>query len=314
MSAQTQIMAQIEAASSIVIHRHQRPDPDAVGSQQGLANILKTTFPEKKIYSVGKQVPSMAWMGEMDIIPDEVYDTALVIVTDTANEPRVDDRRYDYAKTLIKIDHHPNDEPFGDYSWIDDTASSTSEMIYRFYDEFSDKLKMTREGASYLYSGIIGDTGRFLHATTPTTMETAAALMRFGFDWTAMTQRMDTITPEAAKATGYVYDHMTLTPEGVGYIILEHETLTEFGLGDFSTAFIVPVLGSIDQAKAWVVFEEQEEGFYRARLRSRNIVINDIAKRHGGGGHKFASGAIAENIDEVHDIINEMKETVKEQA
>ncbi|WP_419155076.1 DHH family phosphoesterase [Weissella minor] len=312
MTAQTQIFAQIKAADTIIIHRHQRPDPDAVGSQMGLAEIIRNTYPTKKVYVVGKEVPSLSWMGTMDTIDDSVYDDALVIVTDTANEPRVDDRRYEYGKTLVKIDHHPNDEPYGDYSWVDTTVSSSSELIFSFYNEFKEELTLSNAGASYLYSGIVGDTGRFLYATGASTMWTVAELMKFNFDWTKINQKMDTISPEAAKVSGYVYEHMTLTDAGLNYIILTNEILDSFELGDYGTAFIVPLMGKVDAAQAWAVFEQQDEGFYRVRLRSREIPINGIAKRHGGGGHPLASGALAQTDAEANDIVYELNQLLKE--
>lgn len=314
MTAQTAILAQIKAADTIIIHRHQRPDPDAFGSQFGLAELIKTSFPEKQVHVVGKQVPSMTWMGEMEQIPDSLYDDALVIVTDTANSPRVDDRRFDYGKVLVKIDHHPNDEPYGDYTWVIEGASSTSAMIFAFYKEFEDELTLSDAGASYLYAGIVGDTGRFLYATKSETMQVVADLMKFDFDWFKINQQMDTISVEAARASGYVYNNMVTTDNGFNYIILTSEVVENFNLGDFGTAFIVPLLGKINTVKAWAVFEQQDDGFFRVRLRSRNTVINEIAKRHGGGGHKFASGAFAKDIDEVHEIIREADETLKEQT
>ncbi|MDH5013170.1 phosphoesterase [Weissella cibaria] len=314
MTAQTAILAQIKAADTIIIHRHQRPDPDAFGSQFGLAELIKTSFPEKQVHVVGKQVHSMTWMGEMEQIPDSLYDDALVIVTDTANSPRVDDRRFDYGKVLVKIDHHPNDEPYGDYTWVIEGASSTSAMIFAFYKEFEDELTLSDAGASYLYAGIVGDTGRFLYATKSETMQVVADLMKFDFDWFKINQQMDTISVEAARASGYVYNNMVTTDNGFNYIILTNEVVENFNLGDFGTAFIVPLLGKINTVKAWAVFEQQDDGFFRVRLRSRNTVINEIAKRHGGGGHKFASGAFAKDIDEVHEIIREADETLKEQT
>lgn len=314
MTAQKAILAQIKAADTIIIHRHQRPDPDAFGSQFGLAELIKTSFPEKQVHVVGKQVPSMTWIGEMEQIPDSLYDDALVIVTDTANSPRVDDRRFDYGKVLVKIDHHPNEEPYGDYTWVIEGASSTSAMIFAFYKEFEDELTLSDAGASYLYAGIVGDTGRFLYATNSETMQVVADLMKFDFDWFKINQQMDTISVEAARASGYVYNNMVTTDNGFNYIILTNEVVENFNLGDFGTAFIVPLLGKINTVKAWAVFEQQDDGFFRVRLRSRNTVINEIAKRHGGGGHKFASGAFAKDIDEVHEIIREADETLKEQT
>lgn len=314
MTAQTAILAQIKAAQTIIIHRHQRPDPDAFGSQFGLAELIKTSFPQKEVHVVGKPVPSMAWMGKMEKIPDKLYDDALVIVTDTANSPRVDDRRFDYGKVLVKIDHHPNDEPYGDYTWVIEDASSTSAMIFAFYQEFASELKLSDKGAAYLYAGIVGDTGRFLYGTNSTTMNIVSELMKFKFDWVTINQQMETISLPAAKASGYVYEHMTTTEYGFNYIILTNDIVDEFNLGDFGTAFIVPLLGKVNTVKAWAVFEQQDDGYFRVRLRSRNIVINEIAKRHGGGGHELAAGATAKNIDEIHDIINEANNLLKEQT
>ncbi|MBJ7618213.1 DHH family phosphoesterase [Weissella confusa] len=314
MTAQTAILAQIKAADTIIIHRHQRPDPDAFGSQLGLAELIKTSFPNKHVHVVGKQVPSSAWMGEMEDIPDSLYDNALVIVTDTANEPRIDDRRFDYGKTLVKIDHHPNEDPYADFNWVEEGASSTSALIYAFYQEFEDELKLSDAGASYLYAGIVGDTGRFLYATKSETMQVVADLMKYDFDWFEINQRMDTISLEAARASAYVYSNMVMTESGFNYIILTNEVVESFDLGEFGTEFIVPLLGKINTAKAWAVFEQQDEGYFRVRLRSRNTVINEIAKRHGGGGHKFASGALAKDMDEINDIIREADQTLKEQT
>ena len=102
----TAIFEQIKKYNKIIIHRHQRPDPDAIGSQVGLAEILRASFPYKQIYVVGKHIPGFDWIGEMDTIDNQTFDDALVIVTDTANAPRIDDRRFDNGDELIKIDHH----------------------------------------------------------------------------------------------------------------------------------------------------------------------------------------------------------------
>ena len=160
MTAQTAILAQIKAAHTIIIHRHQRPDPDAFGSQFGLAELIKHHFLRNRYMLLVKRY--QVWLdGPNGKIPNSLYDDALVIVTDTANSPRVDDRRFEYGKVLVKIDHHPNDEPYGDYTWVIEDASSTSAMIFSFYQEFSDELKLSDKGATFLYSGIVGDTGRF---------------------------------------------------------------------------------------------------------------------------------------------------------
>ena len=73
----TEILADIKQYDTIIIHRHVRPDPDAYGSQGGLAEILKASFPEKRIYTVGKEEPSLNYLRRFDDISDETYEGAL---------------------------------------------------------------------------------------------------------------------------------------------------------------------------------------------------------------------------------------------
>lgn len=301
------IFAQIKKYNKIIIHRHQRPDPDAIGSQVGLAAILKASFPYKQVYVVGKHIPGFDWIGTMDKIDNETFDDALVIVTDTANAPRIDDRRFNNGDELIKIDHHPNDEPFGDLMWVEPDASSCSEMIYAFYQHFAKELKLPKQAASALYAGIIGDTGRFLYpATTPRTMLVAGALMAAGADASAISQRENEITLPLARLSAYVYEHLTILEHGAAYVALTNDLLAKFGLSEAGTSAVVSLPGRIKDVTAWAIFVEQEDGHYRIRLRSKGPSINGLAKNHDGGGHALASGAKAKDQDEIKQVIAEL--------
>ena len=82
------ILSKIRAYDEIVIHRHKNPDPDALGSQLGLRDILRMNFPDKTTSAVGFDEPSLAFIGKMDRLSDETFKGKLVIVTDTANTPQ----------------------------------------------------------------------------------------------------------------------------------------------------------------------------------------------------------------------------------
>ncbi|WP_373841853.1 bifunctional oligoribonuclease/PAP phosphatase NrnA [Limosilactobacillus sp.] len=303
----TEIFQQIKKYNKIIIHRHQRPDPDAIGSQVGLAEILKASFPYKQIYVVGKHIPDFDWIGTMDSIDNQTFDDALVIVTDTANAPRIDDRRFNNGDKLIKIDHHPNDEPFGDLMWVVPTASSCSEMIYDFYQHFAKELKLPKKAASALYAGIIGDTGRFLYpATTPRTMLVAGALMAAGANAAAISQHENEITLPLARLSAYVYEHLTILNHGAAYVVLTNELLAKFGLTEAGTSAVVSLPGRIKDVRAWAIFVEQTDGHYRIRLRSKGPAINGLAKKHNGGGHALASGAKAEDQAEIKEVIAQL--------
>lgn len=55
----------------------------------------------------------------MDEVKAEDYQGALVITTDTANTPRIANKLYDQGDFLIKIDHHPDVDPYADMSYVD---------------------------------------------------------------------------------------------------------------------------------------------------------------------------------------------------
>lgn len=307
------IFEQIKKYNKIIIHRHQRPDPDAIGSQIGLAEILRASFPYKQIYTVGKHIPGFDWIGEMDEIDGQTFDDALVIVTDTANAPRIDDRRFDNGDKLIKIDHHPNDEPFGDLMWVEPDASSCSEMIYDFYQHFAKELTLPQKAAHALYAGIIGDTGRFLYpATTPRTMLVAGALMAAGANAAEISQHENEISLTVARLSAYVYEHLTILDHGAAYVILTNDVLAKFGLTEAGTSAIVSLPGRIHDVCAWAIFVEQEDEHYRIRLRSKGPAINELAKHHDGGGHALASGAKAKDEEEIKQVIAELDQLTSE--
>lgn len=200
MTVQQEIVDTIKKYDKIIIHRHLRPDPDALGSQVGLAELLRESFPEKEIRQVGETIEGLRFLAEMQEVEDVFYQGALVIVTDTANSPRISDQRYQLAEKLIKIDHHPNDDPYGDLVWVNTKASSCSEMIAEFALMFPESLKMNVKAARLLYAGIVGDTGRFLYpSTTSRTLEIASILRNYPFDASALNREIEQMPMKVAN-------------------------------------------------------------------------------------------------------------------
>ncbi|KRL96410.1 DHH family phosphoesterase [Limosilactobacillus equigenerosi] len=307
MDELTQILQAIQKYNRIIIHRHQRPDPDAIGSQVGLAAIIKASFPHKEVSVVGKDIPSFDWIGTMDDIDGADFQNALVIVLDTANAPRIDDRRFDQGDQLIKIDHHPNDEPYGDVMFVNEQASSTSEIIYDFYHQFQAQLTLPGEAANALYAGIIGDTGRFLYpATTGHTLQVAGALIEAGAQAEQISRKEDEISWPLAKLSADVYQNLAVNEAGVAWVTLTMEHLEQLGISESGTSAVVPLPGKIHDVKAWAIFLEQNDGSFRVRLRSKQVVINTVAKLHQGGGHPLASGARAKDQAECEQIVAEL--------
>src|SRR5699024_2001449 len=220
----------------------------------------------------------------------------------------VSDERYALGEKIIKIDHHPNDEPYGDLLWVNDQASSCSEIIADFWQLFPDELKMTQNAARLLYAGIVGDTGRFLYPSTSAhTLQIAAALIEFGFDHAGLNRRIEQVSKNVARLSGYLYQNLQVDQNGAAYLVLPADLLKEYDVSDAQTSGIVPLPGTIEGVLAWALFVEQPEGYYRVRLRSKGPAINQIARSHHGGGHLLASGANARDLAETQTIYQEIQ-------
>ncbi|PHK50929.1 DHH family phosphoesterase [Staphylococcus edaphicus] len=285
-----EIMHEINEAETIIIHRHVRPDPDAYGSQLGLKNYLKLKYPNKKIYAVGEAEPSLDFIGTFDEISDDVYDEALVIVCDTANSPRISDERFNKGRLLVKIDHHPAVDQYGDINYVNDQASSTSEIIFDFIVHFNDVSIIDETVARVLYLGIVGDTGRFLfNNTTPHTMNVASQLLKFPFNHNEVLNKMGEKNPKLLPFQGYVLQHFDLNDKGFCKVVITKEVLEQFDIAANQASLFVNAIADIQGLKIWV-FAVDEGSEIRCRIRSKGIIINDIASDFGGGGHQNASG------------------------
>lgn len=307
------ILETIKQYETIIVHRHVHPDPDAYGSQGGLVEILRTSFPNKQVYAVGKPDPSLEFLKKLDVISDETFHGALVIVCDTANEERICDRRYSLGDKLIKIDHHPNEDAYGDLLWVDTTASSVSEMIYDFYLFGADKgLKMNDAAARLIYGGIVGDTGRFLYpSTTQKTFDYAGELIKYSFDRNELYDKLYELDPKVIKLQGYVLQNFKMFEDGAAVVKLSADILKQFEVIPSEASLLVSSLGNVRGMKAWCFFIEEEDQI-RVRLRSKGPVINQIAKKYNGGGHPLAAGASIYSWDEAEHVINDLKAVCKD--
>ncbi|GER67004.1 bifunctional oligoribonuclease and PAP phosphatase NrnA [Weizmannia acidilactici] len=309
----SEILYTIQQYETIIVHRHVRPDPDAYGSQGGLAEILKASFPDKKIYLAGDNEPGLAYLNRMDNIPDETYRGALVIVCDTANRERISDQRYNLGEKLIKIDHHPNHDAYGDLQWVDEEASSVSEMIYEFYLSGKEKgLRMTDAAARLIFAGIVGDTGRFLYpSATEKTFDYAGELIRYNFDRTALFNQMYEVEPDVIKLQGYIYQNLEILEHGAAVVVLKKDLIQKFGVPPRDASQLVSTLGDIKGLKAWCFFIEEDDQI-RLRFRSKGPVINELARKYNGGGHPLAAGATVYSWDVVEAVKQDLIQLCKE--
>lgn len=307
------IDAEIKKADSIVILRHESPDPDAIGSQVGLREIIRATYPEKTVYLLGEMPSSLNYIGEMDEITQEQFDASLVIVLDCANTPRIDCPFEVDPSKVIKIDHHPDRDVYGAISFVDTDSSSTSEMLCRFAFDAESTWTMSKEAANALYAGIVGDTGRFLYPSTTTiTFSMVSKLLEFDVDISGIAYQMITNPVSVSRLAGYIYQNMEISDNGVAATVLTQKHLKTYGIEEDQTHGVISLPSTVEGIHCWGLFVEQPDGTYRVNLRSKGPIVNTIAQNHGGGGHPLASGAVVSTLDEVQQIVSELNDSAKE--
>lgn len=302
------IIREIETANKIIILTHVYPDMDAIGSQFGLKGLIKDNFPEKTVLTSGErnkyQIPY-----ELDDLSDEEFKDALVISTDTGNVERISDQRFDKGYKLIKIDHHNLTQSYGDIEYVDTSKISTCSILTTMAME--NRLRVSKETATYLFSGLITDSGRFLYNRVDSdTFKEAAFLAECGVDLDSTYKMLYVSTLRSKRLSGHVLTNFTVE-DGVAYMKFpksfteKHEGgLTELKSGTIN------LMANLDEAPVWATFTEYQEKIF-VELRGRIPVI-DIAVKFGGGGHELACGTAVDSWEKVDMIINELKEKVNE--
>ncbi len=311
----TQIFDAIEKSSSIMLFRHRRIDGDCVGATKGLKGIIEATWPEKKVYIIDNERSEyLSFMGPDDEeVDDEVNKSSLGIVIDVGNAERISNQKYFLCSPIIKIDHHIEHEPYGDISWVEDYRSSACEMIAYFYSEFQDKLKISSQAATHIYTGMLTDSGRFQYeGVTGDTLRLAGLMLDQKIDMETLNAQLYMRDFDQLKFKAFIYENMCQTPGGVAYIHVTKEIQQHFGLNFESASSAISSLSDIKGILCWLAFIDAEGGEIRVRLRSRFAHINGIAEKYHGGGHACASGATVYSQDEMKQLIDDADKHISE--
>ena len=299
----------IEKYETIAIFRHVYPDGDALGSQFGLKSWIQSHYPNKKVVALGKQGDDLINFPIPDAISDEELKEACAIVVDTANTDRIDDERYKLCQYLIKIDHHPLAEEYGDLSIVLERASATCEIITSLLMVYGKTC--SKETATYLYCGLLTDTLQLsIPSVTKVTLNCAAFLAECGVDIAACNEAMFSSTLTKFKYDAYLKNHCQIIDGKIAYMIVDQKTYESFGLTFLQAKENVGALSKVIDFEMWALFTQNphEEGIcYNGSLRSKRIQINDIASLYHGGGHKLAAGVKQLTANDISELLDKLK-------
>lgn len=302
----------IKKYDKIVLARHISPDPDAIASQIALRDSIKLTFPNKEVYAVGAGVHKFKYLGALDKPDLSSLNNSLLIVLDVPNFYRVDGINGLEYDAILKIDHHPAEDIVGDVDWTDSTKSSTCEMIAELL--LYSPLAMDTKIAEDLYVGMVFDSDRFLLPNTSTeTLKTAYELVKTSnINFVNLYDNLYERSINEEKFRAYLINNIEITENRFGFIFVPSEDLKKFNVEPTSVSNQVNDFYFIKELMCWmfVVYDERND-IYKANIRSRGPVINEVAAKYNGGGHKFASGCRTSDYKVIEALAKDLDVTCK---
>lgn len=284
----------VSCRDQVFIFSHPRPDGDSVGSTIGLYYLLREAGVQA-VPVLPTPVPQMFEFLYRDIeflSPPVDIKGKTAVVLDCSDLKRLGQtgQNLSQAAQIINIDHHLNNEMFGNYNYVDPQAAAVGQIIYSMFSDGS----YPREAAQALYTALYTDTGRFSYSnTTATTLAVAAALVEWGASpqvvYNEIHQRK---TREYYHLLAEVLGSMNLSCQGkVASITLRRDLLSRFAVEDWELDDLNDYPRSLNGVVVSIIFKEVEENSVRVSLRSKGLVnVATVAGDLGGGGHHNAAG------------------------
>lgn len=304
------LLNKIKEYNTIIIHRHSRPDLDALGSQRGLALSIKATYPTKNVYMVGDMSERYSFLGQMDEIDNNIYNNALAIITDVAVANMVSDERYKNAKEVFVIDHHKNPTDITENFISNSDKVSVCELVAEILLE--NNFIIPKDAATAFYGGIVTDSGRFQYGNNiGSALITAGKLLNLGANKDYIYNNLYVETLEERRIKNWFAARFEVTKSGVAYLKNTEEVFEKFPQLDFFNVSrgMVNLMAGIKEIKIWCNFTyDKANNKVVGEFRARDIKIVDIAKKYGGGGHDVACGATLSSFEEANLVIKDFEE------
>jgi phosphoesterase RecJ-like protein len=316
MKAPEDLLRRVRQGNRFLLTSHINPDGDAIGSELGLARMLRRMgkgavvwnrdltptiyhpLPGSERIHVGAEPPAG--------FPD-VFDA--IIVLECPSPDRTGIEEHLSARPVINIDHHLGNQHYGTINWVDTAAPAVGEMVYRLAQGL--KLALDPETASCLYLTLVTDTGGFRFSNaTPAAFEAAASLVRDGAHPEQVAQWLYESQPlPVLRLVAEMLQTVEVHEGGrVATALLSQEMFSKVGASPGDSEGLIDYPRSIAGVEAVALIRQREDGTHKVSLRSRGDVdVEKIARQHGGGGHRNAAGFSLEgNPEEIRRRVVEL--------
>lgn len=303
------IIDSIKASRHILMGAHVSPDGDAISSLVGMAGICKffhipytiliEEVPNKYHYLVKEVNIKQHYAGE--------YDTFIALDCGDLQRLGEYETYFNRAEITINIDHHHTNPEFAHINYVQKDGSSTSELVFNLIEQA--KVPLTEEIAKAIYTGIVFDTGGFMHSSTkPSTHLAAAKLLEIPIDYSLIYHHIiHARTLKTIQMQGVVAQNMSVVAKGKIYIsYVTQEEMKKYEADKSDIEGIVNYIKDIEGVCIAAFIYPLEEDKYKLSLRS--IAPYDVAaicQTFGGGGHIRAAGATM--VGKLEDVLEQVK-------
>ena len=305
----------LHAGKKFFIAGHLNPDGDSLGCTLTMTSLLERLGKTVYAYAapaVGNDLKFLPGLEKIHVgVLPEHPDFDTVLLLECSDRKRGGDLEsvLTQAKMLINIDHHLVSDAYGNVNHIDSAASSTAEIIFQLFEASGEaNLLPTPAEATCLYTGLVTDTGRFVHSnTTAEALRVGSALVALGADVNQINQVIYfTKSYIELKLLGRALEKMEMRFDNkYSQIILTRRDFEAFGATPAQTQGIVSQPTMIPGVEVSALIKEEPDKV-SVNLRSRGGVdVSRIAQTFGGGGHARASGfkVTGKSADEVADAL-----------
>ncbi|MEA3476062.1 MAG: bifunctional oligoribonuclease/PAP phosphatase NrnA [Candidatus Cloacimonadota bacterium] len=300
----TELKNLIYTNQNFVITTHENPDGDAIGAQFAIYLFLKRHG--KSIRIINQDLPPNKYdfLGLSDKVETQIPDAnnQIVFMLDYNERKRAGKKIQNVLNNyqqLVCIDHHTKPEKVPNaIFYIDTNVSSACEIIYLLLKEeikyFSSPWK--RKFANCLYTGLIYDTNNFANKNVShQTFTVASELLAIGADNNLCSLNIfENRSTDELKLLGNTLStlkfHKTGRNVSIAFYITTQKMLkgcnADMELTDGFSKEVKPSNGR----DVVIYFRELNTDNYRVSLRSKDLNVQKIAEKFGGGGHKLAAG------------------------
>lgn len=290
---------EINRAKNILILTHQRPDNDAISSECIMIELMQSL--NKKFFAFCKDEIStnIAYLPHTEKISSDTeklenFDFDLVIFLDCATFERtgVLEKIKFQEKKIIEFDHHPKIENLPSLE-IRQPVSSTAEILYDFLK--TNRIKINKNYANCILSGIIGDTDSFLHTnTTEKTILISSEMLVYGAQMPKINKnRWFNKSLESMKLWGLALSNLQINKKyNLAFSILKNENMDNISEDEDIYNAITNYFINLYGVRGILFLREENKNIIKGSLRTSypGVDISILARHLGGGGHPKSSG------------------------